>query len=155
VTIDEIIEDLERQCKFEFPNKVLGDASGVLAQKLKTAIQEERKQKEKRKFKDDLAARVTLVSAFRYALGRKTYAVRDVQETICDNIDILPVPMLQTMKNELDMYMEDSDDAQWILFENYLTNEIERRKDSEQNTKEKADRAVDGPGGTEAGPHEA
>ena len=65
--------------------------------------------------------------------------MKDVQETICDNIDILPVPTLKTIHNELVRFMEENDDAQWILFETYLDNEIKRREGNDKSTEEKAD----------------
>lgn len=137
--LDEIIESLENKYVTRWPTAEVSDIYGILASQLRDAIKEERKLCEKKKFDNNLANRVTLVCAFRYALGRKTYVVKDVQETICDNIDILPVPTLKTIHNELVRYMEENDDAQWILFETYLDNEIKRREGNDKSTEEKAD----------------
>lgn len=151
--LDEIIGRLENRYVTRWPTSEVSDIYGILASQLRDASKEERMLCEKKKFDNNLSNRVTLVCAFRYALGRKTYVVKDVQETICDNIDILPVPTLKTIHNELVRYMEENDDAQWILFETYLENEIKRREGNDKSTEEKADRAVNGPGGPEAGPY--
>lgn len=153
--LDDLAAELELKYKTNWPTKELSDIYGLYADRLRIAIKEERKLCEKKKFDNNLSSRVTLVCAFRYALGRQTYVVKDVQETICDNIEIIPVPTLVTIHNELVRYMEENNDAQWILFETYLENEIKRREGNDKSTEEKADRAVDGPGGPEAGPQEA
>lgn len=137
--LDDIAEELELKYQTNWPTNELSDIYGLYASRLRDAIKEERRLSEKKKFDNNLANRVTLVCAFRYALGRKTYVVKDVQETICDNIDILPVPTLKTIHNELVRYMEENDDAQWILFETYLDNEIKRREGNDKSTEEKAD----------------
>lgn len=137
--LDEIIDNLENRYVTRWPTAEVSDIYGILASQLRDAAKEERMLCEKKKFDNNLANRVTLVCAFRYALGRKTYVVKDVQETICDNIDILPVPTLKTIHNELVRYMEENDDAQWILFETYLDNEIKRREGNDKSTEEKAD----------------
>ncbi len=137
--LDEIIDSLEDRYVTRCPTAEVSDTYGILASQLRDAANEERKLCEKKKFDNNLANRVTLVCAFRYALGRQTYVVKDVQETMCDNIDILPVPTLKTIHNELVRYMEENDDAQWILFETYLDNEIKRREGNDKSTEEKAD----------------
>lgn len=137
--LDEIIGRLEDRYVTRWPTAEVSDIYGILASQLRDAAKEERMLCEKKKFDNNLSNRVTLVCAFRYALGRQTYVVKDVQETICDNIDILPVPTLKTIHNELVRYMEENDDAQWILFETYLDNEIKRREGNDKSTEEKAD----------------
>lgn len=98
-------------------------------------------EKVENKYQDNLPLRVTLVCAFRYVLGRKTYAVHNVQQTMYDYMDVLPTPVLETVQRELAEYLKDNDDPQWILFEAHLDNEIKKRLENsnDQSTEEKAD----------------
>ena len=49
-----------------------------------------------------------LIHSFRYALGRRTYAVRECVEDLIEHLHIIPKAWLETMITDLDRYFDNS-----------------------------------------------
>lgn len=80
-----------------------------------------------KKFRVD---RETLFFAFRYALGRMTYAPDTVMDNIKANIKDISTGDIETYIKEIkecENYGMDMDKKHWLNFNDYLENELKKR----------------------------